>query len=71
MANSAFELTTGLKGADGTNGTNGTDGVFSAINSQVEAEAGIENTKGMTALRTAQAIAALGGGVSDLTTYPL
>lgn len=38
------------------------DGVFSEIASQAEAEAGTENTKGMTALRTAQAIAALGGG---------
>lgn len=33
-----------------------------ALASQAEAEAGTENTKGMTPLRTAQAIAALGGG---------
>ena len=35
-----------------------------ALASQVEAEAGTENTKTMTALRTAQAIAALAGGSS-------
>lgn len=34
------------------------------IASQAEAEAGVENTKMMTALRTAQAIAALGGGIN-------
>jgi hypothetical protein len=39
-----------------------------ALASQAEAEAGVENTKTMTALRVAQAIAALGGGSSPLTT---
>jgi len=41
------------------NGGDGS-GVFTAIASQAEAEAGTDNTKGMTPLRTAQAIAALG-----------
>ena len=40
----------------GTTGTQGSNGVFSAIASQAEANAGTENTKGMTALRTKQAI---------------
>lgn len=51
----------GLPGANGTNGVDGADGadgIFSAIASQAEAEAGTDNAKGMTALRTAQAIAA-------------
>lgn len=52
---------TGPQGATGPAGADGLDGIFSAIASQAEAEAGAENTKGMTALRTAQAIAALSG----------
>lgn len=60
----------GLVGAQGPAGANGTNGIFSAIASQSEAEAGTENTKGMTPLRTAQAIAALGGGGGgDVTEY--
>ncbi|HWK96214.1 MAG TPA: hypothetical protein VNR39_12410 [Pseudolabrys sp.] len=47
----------------GNTGAAGSDGIFSAIASQAEAEAGTENTKGMTALRVGQAIAALAGGV--------
>lgn len=48
---------TGAAGANGANGGAGADGIFSAIASQAEAEAGTNNTKGMTPLRTAQAIA--------------
>ncbi len=43
----------GDKGADGANGA---DGVFSAIASQAEAQAGTDNTKGMTPLRVFQAM---------------
>jgi hypothetical protein len=39
----------------GKDGAAGTNGIFSAIASQAEAQAGVENTKGMTALRVAQA----------------
>lgn len=49
----------GPQGATGPAGTNGVDGIFSEIASQAEAEAGVENTKGMTPLRVAEAIAAL------------
>lgn len=54
----------------------GGDGVFTAIASQAEAQAGVNNTKGMTPLRTAQAIAELasggGGGVTSVgATAPL
>lgn len=55
----------GPTGAAGAAGAAGADGVFSAIASQAEAEAGTENTKGMTALRTAQAIAALETGEAN------
>lgn len=58
---------TGPTGATGATGPAGADGVFSVIASQAEAEAGTENTKGMTALRVAQAIAALGGGTPQGT----
>jgi hypothetical protein len=40
---------------DGDQGDPGADGVFSAVASQAEAEAGTDNTKGMTPLRVAQA----------------
>lgn len=46
----------GIQGPAGANGVNGLDGVFVSIASKAEAEAGIENTKGMTALRTKEAI---------------
>jgi len=55
---------TGATGAAGTNGATGpagpagTDGLIVALASQAEAEAGVEATKGMTALRTANAIEA-------------
>lgn len=65
-AASSFETTT--TGASGPQGEPGQDGIFSAIASQAEAEAGTDNVKGMSPLRTAQAIAALesGGDVSSV-----
>jgi len=48
---------TGATGAAGTNGGDGEDGLITAIASQGEAEAGTNNTKAMTPLRTEQAIA--------------
>lgn len=50
---------TGATGAQGDPGQDGADGIFSALASQVEAEAGTDNVKGMTPLRVAQAISAL------------
>jgi len=47
----------GNDGNDGANGAQGADGIFSEIASQAEAEAGVNNTKGMTPLRFAQALA--------------
>lgn len=47
---------TGATGPAGANGAPGADGVFSAIASEAEAEAGTDNTKGMTPLRTRDAI---------------
>lgn len=58
---------TGATGAPGANGGNGADGIFSAIASQAEAQTGTENTKGMTALRTAQAIASQVPNLSAIT----
>ena len=49
---------TGAAGANGANGATGANGIFSAIASQGEAETGTDNTKGMSPLRTAQAITA-------------
>lgn len=46
----------GANGANGANGGAGADGLITAIANQSEAEAGTENTKAMTALRTRQAI---------------
>lgn len=48
----------GPAGPAGAAGANGADGIFSVIATQAEAEAGVENTHGMTPLRTAEAIAA-------------
>jgi len=48
---------TGATGATGPQGPAGADGIFSAIATKAEAEAGTENTKGMTALRVSEAIA--------------
>lgn len=47
----------GDKGDSGANGSAGSDGIFSEIASQAEAQAGVDNTKGMTPLRTKEAIA--------------
>ena len=46
----------GIAGTNGTNGAQGNDGIFSEIAEVGEAEAGVNNTKGMTPLRTKQAI---------------
>lgn len=48
---------TGATGATGPTGPAGADGIFSAIASQAEAEAGSDNVKGMTPLRTSQQVA--------------
>jgi hypothetical protein len=47
---------TGATGAAGANGAAGADGVFAEIASQAEAQAGTNNTKGMTPLRTKNAL---------------
>jgi hypothetical protein len=47
-------------GATGSTGASGSDGVFSAIASQAEAEAGSDNTKGMSPLRVKQAVDGFG-----------
>ena len=49
---------TGATGAAGSNGSNGVNGIFSAIATQGEAQAGTDNTKGMSPLRVAEAITA-------------
>jgi len=49
----------GIQGPAGTNGldgANGNDGIFSQIASTPEAEAGVDDTKGMTPLKTKEAI---------------
>jgi len=48
---------TGATGSSGSNGSTGSDGIFSEIASQAEAQAGTNNTKGMSPLRVQQAIA--------------
>lgn len=48
----------------GAAGPAGSNGVFTSVASQLEAETGTENTKGMTALRVAQAITAQVSGVT-------
>lgn len=58
---SAVDLTgatgpSGAVGPQGATGATGPAGIFSAIASQAEAEAGSENTKGLTSLRTKQSI---------------
>lgn len=47
----------GINGTNGLNGATGAAGIFSEIASQAEAEAGVNNTKGMTPLRFTQALA--------------
>lgn len=49
----------GVPGAMGPAGANGANGIFSSIADQTEAEAGVDNTEGMTPLRVKQAIYAL------------
>lgn len=46
---------TGPQGNTGASGANGADGVFAEIASQLEAETGTNDTKGMTPLKTKQA----------------
>ncbi len=60
--------TTGATGPTGPQGPAGADGVFSAIASQVEAEAGTDNVKGMTPLRTKEAITE-NGAVGEFGTW--
>lgn len=69
QASAAFNSTTGnvdftFTIPSGAQGQAGNDGVFNAIASQTEAEAGTENTKGMTPLRVAQAINTQVSGVT-------
>ena len=72
---STYDATTGVlnltipRGSDGTQGpagADGSDGIFLSIASQSEAEAGTENTKGMTPLRTKEAINAQVGAISTI-----
>ena len=67
----ALGIPVGSTGAVGATGSAGADGVFSAVASQAEAEAGTENTKGMTALRVKQAVDSYGllasNNLSDVT----
>lgn len=58
---------TGATGATGATGGDGADGVFSEIATQGEAQAGTNNTKGMSPLRVAEAILAQ-VPVSQITT---
>jgi len=64
----ALGIPVGSTGATGATGAAGADGVFSAAASQAEAEAGTENTKGMTALRTKQAVDSYGILATDIGT---
>jgi hypothetical protein len=57
-----IEFTFGIP--TGATGPAGASGVFSAIATKLEAEAGTENTKGMTALRVSEAITAQVSGVT-------
>lgn len=56
----------GDTGAPGANGGNGADGIFTEIASQGEAQTGTDNTKGMTPLRTKQAVESY---LSSLTAF--
>lgn len=60
---------TGSTGAKGDQGPAGSDGVFSEIANQAEAEAGVNNTKGMSPLGTKQAINDQVGTLRD-TDFP-
>jgi hypothetical protein len=74
-ATSTYDATTGVldltipRGSDGTQGpagADGSDGIFLSIASQSEAQTGTENTKGMTPLRTKEAINAQVGAISTI-----
>ncbi|MAT23312.1 MAG: hypothetical protein CML86_07425 [Rhodobiaceae bacterium] len=74
-ATSTYDATTGVlnltipRGSDGTQGpagSDGSDGIFLSIASQSEAQTGTENTKGMTPLRTKEAINAQVGAISTI-----
>ncbi len=66
----------GPTGNDGVNGGDGADGIFSQIASVAEAQAGTDNTKGMTPLRTQDNFdfnigsrdAAIGTNTANITT---
>lgn len=58
----------GDQGPQGASGADGNDGIFSEIASQGEAETGTNNTKGMSPLRVAQAIADQVPDLSVVTT---
>lgn len=64
----ALGIPVGSTGATGATGSAGSDGVFSAIASQSEAETGTDNSKGMTALRTKQAVDSYGILATDIGT---
>lgn len=57
----------GIQGIPGANGAPGNDGIFSAIASQAEAQAGTDNTKGMTPLRVKNAIDTLAPSIASVT----
>lgn len=59
---------TGPQGPAGTDGADGDNGVFSEIANETEAETGTNNTKGMTPLRTKQAIDNALADYTDTTT---
>lgn len=62
------EALVGPTGPTGATGAAGADGVFSEIASQAEAEAGSNNTKGMTPLRVFQAVRALVFPIGSIVT---
>jgi hypothetical protein len=59
---------TGVQGAQGSAGAAGANGIFSEIASQGEAQTGTNNDKGMTPLRTAEALAFQVPNLSVITT---
>jgi hypothetical protein len=65
----ALGIPAGATGSQGPAGTDGTDGIFSAIASKAEAEAGTNNTKGMSPLRTKEAITFNAASVSNAAFY--
>jgi hypothetical protein len=65
LVNYPVSAFTGSTGAVGPQGPAGENGVFSEIASQVDAEGGTDNVKGMTPLRTSQAITALQRGIAS------